>query len=502
MCKLTFFFNLAGLFFLPGVKITKKVLTLFKKIHRFIKSTPSLTSSFWYISANVLARGLTFIFTPIYTRLLSPSQFGNYSIYMSWLGIFTIITSFGIAQNAIYKGLSHYKNSSGDLIKSAVVLNVVTTFVAAVLYLIFEGPVNALTTLNRPLTLLLLAEVMLNTAEGIFLAYSRYEYNYKTVFFIVLTKGVLTQLFSTVLIAVLSLNEYGRVYGVFFSSLIIGLPLIIRETMHKNSKVNIDIIKYLVSYLIPVMPHYLALSLMAQSDKIILSNIVGREAVGLYSVISSFALSLNIVTGGITASLSTWITRKLEEHKEEKIKNAIKNLMTPSFILTLLFIAVSPEIVGFVYGREYLEAISSIYPLALSVPVSFMSGLISMTVLHKRSPVILTRNTLVSAAAGVVTQIILTERVGIIGAGAGMLVSQIILLAVSILSSEKQIIDKMEFSLKITSLLLLGILLFTLRNFFVSRLILIITMIIILFKNLSGFLSILRHSGKFKTQAG
>ena len=45
----------------------------------------ALTSGFFYILAQLMVRGLTFVVTPVYTRMLSAAQYGEIRVFESWL---------------------------------------------------------------------------------------------------------------------------------------------------------------------------------------------------------------------------------------------------------------------------------------------------------------------------------------------------------------------------------------------------------------------------------
>ena len=56
----------------------------------------ALKAGSWYIISNFLIKGVAVISIPIFTRLLSPSDFGITNTYTSWLGILTIIGTLDI----------------------------------------------------------------------------------------------------------------------------------------------------------------------------------------------------------------------------------------------------------------------------------------------------------------------------------------------------------------------------------------------------------------------
>lgn len=61
----------------------------------------ALKSGVWYTVANFIMKGIGFITTPIFTRLLSHSEFGLYSNYASWLQTFTMFVTLNLASTFI-----------------------------------------------------------------------------------------------------------------------------------------------------------------------------------------------------------------------------------------------------------------------------------------------------------------------------------------------------------------------------------------------------------------
>ena len=69
---------------------------------------PEINASFWYAASNALARGCTLIATPVFTRLLSPEEYAIYPLYVSYMGIFTVLATFEIPGVITYGGLSKF----------------------------------------------------------------------------------------------------------------------------------------------------------------------------------------------------------------------------------------------------------------------------------------------------------------------------------------------------------------------------------------------------------
>ena len=53
----------------------------------------AVKSGIYFVVSQILIRGITFITTPVFTRLLSTEQFGEIRVYESWLQIAVPIMS-------------------------------------------------------------------------------------------------------------------------------------------------------------------------------------------------------------------------------------------------------------------------------------------------------------------------------------------------------------------------------------------------------------------------
>ena len=71
-----------------------------------------LKSTFWALICGILQKGVNVITTPIFTRLLSTSEYGQYNVFNSWLQITTIIVSLNISAGVFHQGLVKFEDDS------------------------------------------------------------------------------------------------------------------------------------------------------------------------------------------------------------------------------------------------------------------------------------------------------------------------------------------------------------------------------------------------------
>ncbi len=93
------------------------ILDKYKKIPAPVKA------SLWFTVCNVINKGIALLSTPILTRILSQEEYGNFSVYQSWVSIITIFASLNLYQNAYTKGLVKYGNNRNSLTSSLLSLS-------------------------------------------------------------------------------------------------------------------------------------------------------------------------------------------------------------------------------------------------------------------------------------------------------------------------------------------------------------------------------------------
>ena len=65
----------------------KAILTKLKNM------SPAAKASFWFVVSNVVLKGISFITTPIFTRLLDATDYGISSVFITWESVISIFAT-------------------------------------------------------------------------------------------------------------------------------------------------------------------------------------------------------------------------------------------------------------------------------------------------------------------------------------------------------------------------------------------------------------------------
>ena len=134
------------------------------------KFNGKISSSAWSVASNFASRALTFLFTPIFIRLLSPEEYGIYSLFVSLMGIFTVFVTFEISGSVLYRGIAKFDENGESFLSCSLGALSALSLASLVIYIIFRERINGITSLNTRLTLYLFLQIFLNAALGIYFA--------------------------------------------------------------------------------------------------------------------------------------------------------------------------------------------------------------------------------------------------------------------------------------------------------------------------------------------
>ena len=164
---------------------------IFRKAVQKYKNLPVVArATGWFVICSLIQKGISFLTTPIFTRLMSTEQYGLFSVYTSWLQILTIFSTFRLDYSVFNKGMSKYPEDRDGYASSMLGLTTVINTALLVLYFIFRKPVNAFTELNTFLFLCMFLQLYFIPAINFWSLRQRYEFRYRMVVFVTVIMAV------------------------------------------------------------------------------------------------------------------------------------------------------------------------------------------------------------------------------------------------------------------------------------------------------------------------
>ena len=461
-----------------------------KILEKYNNLSISVKASMCFLFCSVLQKGITVLVTPVFTRILTTEQYGEYSIYQSWASIFAVIATMRLSQAVYTQGLIKFKTDT-DLFSSTIQGLSTTSIVAFFgVYLTFHEFFNDLTGLSTILMCAMFISMWVTESFVFWSMRQRVLYRYKTLIAITLLISVSKPIVA--ICAVLNVPNQNKVSARILTT--VGIEILcysifnfIQWYKHRafySKKYWI----YAVGFSIPLIPHYLSEVVLAQTDKIMIETLVGIDEAGIYSLAYSLSTLLTILNTAFLKTLTPWIYTNIKEKQFTIIGKNTSGIMLLVALANLVLIAFAPEAVLIFAPSEYQSALWVIPPLAMSVFFMFQSELfINFQFYYEKTKFVMMAS-IFTAALNIILNYIGINLFGYLAAGYTSLICYIIYAFVHYVFMKKST-KLLERDIKIyegknlivISLLfiLIGFMLMCLYNYFVLRLIVILCLILL-----------------------
>jgi O-antigen/teichoic acid export membrane protein len=174
---------------------------------------------------------------------------------------------------------------------------------------------------------------------------------------------------------------------------------------------------------LPIILHGLSLTILGQSDRIMLAAIVGASETGIYSLIYNFSMLANVVIFSLEGVWVPWFTEKMKSREIEQINENVKLYIGIMTFVIISIILVSPEVLSILAPREYWYGQMIIPPIIISSYIIFIYTLyVNVEHFHKKTRHI-SVNTIIAAICNIILNLIFIPRYGMYAASITTLVS-------------------------------------------------------------------------------
>lgn len=340
---------------------------VFKILNGYKVLPVQVKASFWFLICSFLQKGITLLTTPIFTRLLTPIEYGQVSVFNSWMNIISIFITLRLSAGVFTQGLVKYSNDRKCFSSSFQGLTLTLTLGWTVVYLIQKEFWNRLFSLSTVQMLAMLIMIWSTNVFELWSAEQRVEYKYKCLVLLTLIISFAKPIVGVYLVMRAKNKVLARILGLALVELIGYVGLFFRQLYKGKHFFKSKYWKYALSFNLPLIPHYLSQIVLNTSDRIMIANFAGDWEAGIYSVAYSFSLIMTLFNSALMSTISPWIYKKIKSNKVGDISEISYITMIFIAMVNLMLIAFAPEIITIFAPVEYEDAIWVIPPIAMSV---------------------------------------------------------------------------------------------------------------------------------------
>lgn len=447
-------------------------------------------ASIGYTLGYIFQKGIAFITVPIFTRLLTPSEYGEYSVYQSWYAILSIFATLNLSQDCFNRGMVKYKNR--DSFTSCMQgLSTTVTFILFAFFIAFHRKFKNILGLPYVIIIAMFVEFIFDGAYSLWKSRKRFEYHYKEYLLVSMSAAVISPIVGIIwVLRTTSFKAEARVLSFIIVECSIGTVLYVINFIKGRNFFNMEYWRFAIRFSLPLIPHFLSQIILVQSDRLMINYMVGRDKAAIYSVAYSVATVMFTVNSAILFSYTPYLYTKIKTNNMQGVKRTTNSLLILLGGMILGAICFGPEVMKVVATSEYYEAIWIIPPVSLSVFFTFIYTLFTNIEFYYEETQYALIVSVCGAALNVLLNYICINQFGYIAAGYTTIVCYILFAFAHYYFMKKGLkkhgaaaVYDEKFILLISAILIAGmILMLLLYRQTIVRIVLIIFLMIIAFR--------------------
>ena len=338
-----------------------------KLLKRYQNIPIEAKASLWYTVCNFFQKGISFIVIPVYVRLLTTGEYGEWTVFQSWRDILIILASLNLYAGIFTKALVDNTADRDRYTSSMQGLGTATTAFFIAVYAVFRGWLSRLIKIDPYIWPLLLLYFIVYPAFSFWSVRQRVENKYQSMVVVTAAVSVLTPIISLLLLYRTDLRARALMLGYLIVQCTVGLVFYVYQFKKGKCFYDRQYWKYAFKYNIPLIPHYLSLIVLGQSDRIMIEYFCGKSDAGIYAFAYQIATIMNVLLAAINGARVPWAYKQLRGKVYGSLRAISNALCILMGVVTIIAASFAPDIVRLLGTEEYFRAVNVIPVVALGV---------------------------------------------------------------------------------------------------------------------------------------
>lgn len=360
-----------------------------------------VTASIWNFFGTFLLKAITYISVPIFTRIMSPEDYGyvsTYATYISFLGIVIGLSMNTATANARIDFSKRFDDYNSSIIKSSFIIFTSELIVGNIIFALIQDMLDVNRIYFNIIFIIAYCEYVVNTYYKINTVDFRFLNNLR----VSISNALISLTISIALILILDNAILARLIGqgcfLFFATII----LFVRIGFVKSNCFNINDIKYAKKIAFPNIFHQISQIIMSQSDRIIILNLCGAVTAAKYSVVYNFGLIMQMIWNALNEVWVPWLYRMLNEQKNAIIIKMSRIYLYVFTFISILAMLVAPDFMPILAPAAYMDAKNLIIPILVATYFMFLYSFFANIEIYYKKNKYMAISTMIAALVNIV----------------------------------------------------------------------------------------------------
>jgi O-antigen/teichoic acid export membrane protein len=229
------------------------------------------------------------------------------------------------------------------------------------------------------------------------------------------------------LIIGIGLDWEGRAYGMVIACVISGVAafFLLWKSGYIRFSFRKDYLRHLLAFGLPVIPHTISGIFISYSDKLIITNTLGVEESGVYSVAFTIGMALGLLVNSFNQAWAPWLYQKLESGGEEEKIQIVKITYVYFLVITgiALLVGLCAPVIYKVIGQDFAAGSSLVIWVALGFAFNGMYKMVVNYLFYAERTMLVAISSIIAAGINIFLNLELIPVYGIKGAAIATLLA-------------------------------------------------------------------------------
>ena len=409
--------------------------------------------------STMILYAITFFSAPLFSRLLGTDGYGIVQVYNTWVSFFVVIVGLHTRGTLSIAKVNFGEKEFLGYQSSALFLSLVGFVIGLIIVIIISPVLVPFFGLDTRYLILMTIH-----SFGVYCVYfvnTKFTYEMKAqVNLLISVMLALVNFFlSYVLIKNLHVEHLytGRIVGMAIPYILAGILILIYVFKQGKTFFNKKYWGFCLPLCSPLIFHGISGIICASSDRVMIQQIIGPAAVGIYALAYNFANIMDSIWNALHNAWDPFFFEYVKQDRYDGLAVRSKDYIRIFTCLSIGFILLTPEVFQVFAAEEYWEGAKIIPVIILSQYSIFVYAFAANYEFAFKRTDVVAAGSVVAGLANVILNLLLINGMGYFGAAIATLLSNVILATIHIIFAKRLVGKRWVYRLKMFVIPVVGL---------------------------------------------
>jgi O-antigen/teichoic acid export membrane protein len=309
-------------------------------LKKFILNSTLLKSSAIYTFSSVVNSAIPFLFLPILTRILTPSEYGIIAMFQISVSIVFPLLGLNL-EGAIARKYYDGENSKfSSFVGTSTLLGTASAIILGFIFWFYKDSLTNLTQIPKEYIIFIVTLAYLRFLMLVLLTVFQVKVKPLSYGLFQIIHSILSITATLYFLYWVSLTWEARIAGQLIAGFVVAILslIVLLKKDYIEWKVSKKDINYAISFGVPLIPHAIGSVGLIVIDRFFLTQLVGIEATGIFTTAYQLGALISLLTISFNNAFVPWLFNNL--NKNDLLINKKIVIITYSYFVAIILIAI------------------------------------------------------------------------------------------------------------------------------------------------------------------